>query len=181
MNYYDISQPTCNLICRLFPVDGCKAFKIPLKEIAQWLAPNAGLTLNHTWWVEGYMQWSLDGQVCNAAARIGLQKLQLTAAHDHTKAITDVNGTQAWLDKELAAAHPPTLPHDLVVDEAFWQEMGIKSINAPTTLSEFVFQTDITNPLVMEPQAETHKLLEPYSDMDVLADELETAIINSLS
>ena len=68
-----------------------------------------------------------------------------------------------------------------MVDQAFWQEMGIKSINAPTTLSELVFQPDITNPLVMEPLAETHKLLEPYSDMDVLADELETAVIGSLS
>ena len=32
----------------------------------------------------------------------------------------------------------------------------------------------------MEPLAETFKLLEPYSDMDISADELETATINSL-
>ena len=94
--------------------------------------------------------------------------------------IADVKGTWAQLDKELAAAHPPTLPHDPVADEAFQQEMGIKSIAAPTTLSEPVFWPDVTNTLVMEHLAETHKLPDPCSDMDVLVDELERGILNTL-
>ena len=58
--------------------------------------------------------------------------------------------------------------------------MGIESIDAPTTLSEPMFQPDITNTLVMEYLAEAHKLADLYSDMDLLADELETAIIETL-
>ena len=101
------------------------------------------------------MQWRLDGQVHNAAARIGQHKLQQAAACDCNRAVMDLKGTQAQLDKELATAHPHTPPHDLVVDAAFWQEMGIESINAPTTLSEPMFWPDVTNSLVMEPLAET--------------------------
>ena len=92
-----------------------------------------------------------------------------------------MKGTQAWLDKELAATHPPTPSHDPAVDVAFQQEMGIKSINTPAISLESMFQPDITNPLVMEPLAETCDLLYPYSDMDLLVDELETAIIETLS
>ena len=57
----------------------------------------------------------------------------------------------------------------------------IKTINAPTTSLEPVFRPNVTNPLVMGPLGETCKLMDPYSDMDVFTDELETAIINTLS
>ena len=67
-----------------------------------------------------------------------------------------------------------------MADETFSQEMGIEPINAPATSLEPVFQSDATNSLVMESLVETHKPPEPYSDVDKLADELETAIINLL-
>ena len=58
----------------------------------------------------------------------------------------------------------------------FWWEMGIKCIDAPATLLEPMFWPNITNLLVVKPLAETYNLPDPYSDMDMLADELETAI-----
>ena len=50
---------------------------------------------------------------------IGQQKLQQAAAHNCNKVIADAKDTQAWLDKELAATHPPIPPLDLVADEDF--------------------------------------------------------------
>ena len=113
-------------------------------------------------------------------AKLGQQKLQQAAACDCNKVIADAKGTQAQLDKELTTTHPLNPPHDLVVGEVFWQEMSIESIDAPTTLLEPVLWPDVTNSLVMEHLAETHDLLDPYSDMDLLADEMETAIIETL-
>ena len=101
VNYYEINQPIGDSlwesICGSLLVNSHKALKIPLEEIAQW--------------VEGYVQWSLDGHVHNTVASISCSSQWPT--------ITDVKGTWAWLDKELATAHHPTLPHDPVVDEAF--------------------------------------------------------------
>ena len=111
----------------------------------------------------------------------GQHKLQLEAAQNCNKAIIDAKGTQAWLDKELAVTYPPTLPHAPVADEAFWQEMGIEPIFTPTPTLGPVFQPNNTNLLVVEPLAEMHTWPEPCSDMDVLAEELETEIITSIS
>ena len=58
--------------------------------------------------------------------------------------------------------------------------MGIKSTDTPATSLEPMFWPDITTPLVTEPLAETHKLPDPYSNMDTLVDELETAILKAL-
>ena len=58
--------------------------------------------------------------------------------------------------------------------------MGIKSIDTPATSLEPMFWPDIITPLVIEPLAETHKLPDPYSNMDILVDELETAILKAL-
>ena len=127
------------------------------------------------------MQQSLDEYVHNATAMTGQHKLQLIAAHDCNRVIADVKGTWAQLDKGFTATHPPTPPHDLVADEAFPQEMGIEPINTPAPTLEPVFQPDNTNLLVAKPLTEMCTLPEPYSDMDVLADELETATITSIS
>ena len=76
------------------------------------------------------MWQGLDGQVHSAAARIGQQQLQWATAHSCSRANVDLKGIQPWLDKELATAHPPTLPNDLPADAAFQWEMSIESINA---------------------------------------------------
>ena len=68
-----------------------------------------------------------------------------------------------------------------MVDEVFQQEIGIKLINTPAPTSGPVFQPNDTNLLVVEPLAEMCALPEPYSDVDVLNNELETAIITSIA
>ena len=111
ISYYKISQLVGdNLqgsIWGSFLVNSHKALMIPLEELAQWLAATAGLTPNCRWWVKGYVQQSLYGQIHNAATKIGQQKLQQVAAHNCNKSNVESKGTWAWLDKELATVHPP--------------------------------------------------------------------------
>ena len=75
INYYKTNQPIGNSlwdsICGSFLVNSHKGLKISLEEPTQWLTVNTGLTLNHTQWVEGYVQQSLNGHIHNTAARTG--------------------------------------------------------------------------------------------------------------
>ena len=75
-------------------------------------------------------------------------------------------------------SHTPL--NDLAGDVAFQWEMGIKAIDALATLLEPMFWPDITKLWVMEPLAETHNLLAPYSNMKMLVDELDRAIFKIL-
>jgi hypothetical protein len=100
---------------------------IPPSEIVRWLATYGGLTPDRVPRIEAYVARLLTKQAYNSAAIEGQQRMKkactCAAKRTHTKASAPMV-TANQLDRELAAAQPPSPHPDPAASAAWHQDNG---------------------------------------------------------
>jgi hypothetical protein len=116
---------------------------IPLVELAKWLARCGGITPNRVPCIEAYVARFLSKKGYNPAAIEGQQWMKKvftrTAKRTRTKASAQTV-TAEQLDRELAAARPPSPPQDPAASAAWHQDNGLAMPDHLTTESGLTTQ-----------------------------------------
>jgi hypothetical protein len=109
-------------ITSAFPIAGRDTSTIPLVKLAKWLARCGGITPDRVPRIEAYVARFLSKKAYNPAAIKGQQRMKnastRTAKRARTKASMQTV-TAEQLDRELAAARPPSPPPDLAASAAW--------------------------------------------------------------
>ena len=111
-----------------FPIKDRDTSTIPLAEIARWLAQFGGLTPDRVPRIEAYVARLLSKKAYNSAAIEGQQRIKKGATRAAKRARTKASSTMVsidQLDRELAAARPPSPPPDPAASAAWHQDNGL--------------------------------------------------------
>ena len=111
-----------------FPIGGRDTSTIPMAELAKWLARYGGITPNRVPRIEAYVARLLSKKAYNPAAIEGQQRMTKGATRAAKRARTKASSTTisaAQLDRELAAARPPSTPPDPAAAAAWHLDNGL--------------------------------------------------------
>jgi hypothetical protein len=112
----------------VFPIAGRDTSTIPLAELAKWLARCGGITPDRVPHIEAYVAHFLSKKAYNPAAIEGQQRMKKASTRTAKRARTKASAqtvTAEQLDRELAAARPPSPPPDPAASAAWHQNNGL--------------------------------------------------------